>query len=159
MAVRQLRYFEDPALRKVCQEVQEINDRTRQQLDDMMDTLHASGNGAALAANQVGILKRMVVIDYCGQYLKLVNPEIMDQEGEQLCVEGCLSFPGRAVETLRPRKVSVRARREDGSETVLTAEGELAKCFCHEIDHLDGIIFLDRSISAEKRDSSYGIGK
>ena len=83
MAIRELRYNDDPVLRKSCREVEEVNDRVRQLLDDMMDTLHNTESGAALAANQIGILRRLVVIDYCDQYLKLVNPKIIKSEGEQ----------------------------------------------------------------------------
>ena len=89
MAIRELRYNDDPVLRKSCREVEDVNDRVRQLLDDMMDTLHHTESGAALAANQIGILRRLVVIDYCDQYLKLVNPKIIKSEGEQECIEGC----------------------------------------------------------------------
>ena len=146
MAIRQLRYNDDPILRKKCRRVDIVDDRIRQILDDMMNTLHQTDNGAALAANQVGILRRLIVIDYCGQYLKLVNPEIINSEGTQECAEGCLSFPNRFAKTLRPQKVTVRALNEHGEEVLLTGEGDMAKCFCHEIDHLDGIIFLDKAI-------------
>ena len=95
MATRQLRYNQDPILRKRCKEVKEVDDRIRLLLDDMLDTLHHTENGAALAANQVGILKRLVVIDYYDNLLKLVNPQIMESSGTQICVEGCLSFPDR----------------------------------------------------------------
>lgn len=107
MAIRELRYNDDPVLRKSCREVEEVNDRVRQLLDDMMDTLHHTESGAALAANQIGILRRLVVIDYCDQYLKLVNPKIIKSEGEQECVEGCLSFPNRVAKTVRPQTVTV----------------------------------------------------
>lgn len=144
--VRKLRYNDDEILRKRCKEVKVIDDKIRQILDDMMDTLHHTGNGAALAANQVGILKRLVVIDYCGQYLKLVNPKIISQSGVQECIEGCLSFPDRFVRTIRPRTVTVQALDENGDEVLITGEDEMAKCFCHEIEHLDGEIFLDKAI-------------
>ena len=93
MAIRQMRYDGDDVLRKKCKEVTEVNDRIRMYLDDMLDTLHATENGAALAANQVGILRRLVVIDYCDMVLKLVNPIIIEKSGTQECVEACLSFP------------------------------------------------------------------
>lgn len=115
-------------------------------LDDMMDTLHQTENGAALAANQVGILKRLVVIDYCEFYLKMVNPIIVGYSGVQECIEGCLSFPNRFVKTIRPLKVTVQALNENGEEIMITGENEMAKCFCHEIEHLDGEIFLDKAI-------------
>ncbi|GAA0796361.1 peptide deformylase [Faecalicatena orotica] len=147
MAVRNIRYQGDPLLRKKCKEVKCIDDRIRQILGDMMETLHQTGNGAALAANQVGILKRLVVIDYCGHTLKLVNPEIIGRSGVQECVEGCLSFPNRFVKTIRPEQVTIQALDENGGELILTGEGEMAKCFCHELEHLDGEIFLDKAIA------------
>lgn len=146
MAVRNLRYHEDPILRKRCKQIDVVDDRIRELLDDLMETLHHTENGAALAANQVGILKRLVVIDYCGQQWKLVNPKIIGREGLQECVEGCLSFPGQFVKTIRPQKVTVQALDENGKKVIIEGEDEMAKCFCHEIGHLDGEIFLDQSI-------------
>ena len=128
MAIRELRYNDDPVLRKSCREVEEVNDRVRQLLDDMMDTLHHTESGAALAANQIGILRRLVVIDYCDRYLKLVNPKIIKSEGEQECMEGCLSFPNRVAKTVRPQAVTVQALNEHGEEIIITGEGEMAKC-------------------------------
>lgn len=146
MAIRQIRFDDDAILRKKCKEVQVIDDKIRQILDDMMDTLHNTENGAALAANQVGILKRLVVIDYCDYFLKLVNPKIVGYSGVQECIEGCLSFPNRFVKTIRPQKVTVQALNENGEEILIVGEGEMAKCFCHEIEHLDGKIFIEKAI-------------
>lgn len=146
MAIRQLRYDGDEILHKKCKEVNVVDDRVRNLLDDMMDTLHHTENGAALAANQVGILKRLVVIDYLDVCLKLVNPIIVGSSGEQECVEGCLSFPDRFVKTIRPQKVTVQALNENGEGVLLTGEDEMAKCFCHEIEHLNGEIFLDKAV-------------
>ena len=146
MAIRNLRYNDDPILRKACKEVKEIDDKIRQILDDMLETLHNTENGAAIAANQIGILKRLVVVDYCDYLLKLVNPKIIDTNGVQECIEGCLSFPNRFVKTLRPQKVTVQALDENGKEIIITCEGEMAKCFCHELEHLDGEVFLDKAI-------------
>ena len=146
MAVRNFRYMDDPILRKKCREVRSVDERTRQILGDMMDTLHQTENGAALAANQVGILKRLVVIDYCGCTLKLMNPRVVGRSGVQECVEGCLSFPNRFVKTIRPAKVTIQALDEEGKELLLTGEGEMAKCFCHELEHLDGENFLDKAV-------------
>ncbi len=146
MAVRQLRLYDDESLRKQCKKVENVNDRIRELLDDMMDTLHSVENGAALAANQVGILKRLVVVDYGKYYLKLVNPEIVESEGEQECIEACLSFPGKFGKTIRPQKVTVKALDENGEEVVLVGEDEMAKCFCHELEHLDGEVFLDKAV-------------
>lgn len=146
MAVRQLRLYDDESLRKQCKKVENVNGRIRELLDDMMDTLHSVENGAALAANQVGILKRLVVVDYGEYYLKLVNPEIVESEGEQECIEACLSFPGKFGKTIRPQKVTVKALDENGEEVVLVGEDEMAKCFCHELEHLDGEVFLDKAV-------------
>lgn len=144
MAVRKLRYGGDEILRKQCKEVTVVDDRIRLLLDDMMDTLHEMENGAALAANQVGLLRRLIVIDYEGRYLKLVNPKIIRSSGEQNCVEGCLSFPDQFGRTVRPQKVTVCALNERGEEVTLIEEDEMAKCLCHEIDHLDGVVFIDK---------------
>ncbi|MDO4355102.1 MAG: peptide deformylase [Clostridia bacterium] len=143
MARRQLRFQDDPVLRKRCRPVDEVDDGVRRQLDDMMDTLHATDNGAALAANQVGILRRLVVIDFEGQVLKLVNPRIVSQSGTQDCIEGCLSFPNVFGKTVRPQSVTIEALDENGNPVTYTGEGEMAKCFCHELEHLDGIVFTD----------------
>ena len=144
MALRQLRYGDDSILRKRCKEVVEINDNIRTILNDMLDTLHNIENGAAIAAPQVGILKRLVVIDTGTGVFKLVNPQIIDKSGEVECIEGCLSFPNRFGKTIRPQRVTIKALDENGKEIILTGEGELAKCFCHELDHLDGIVFIDK---------------
>ncbi len=146
MAIRFIRYDGDPVLRKKCKEVEIVDDKIRTMLDDMLDTLHHTENGAAIAANQVGILKRLVVIDYCDNLLKLVNPKIIGRSGVQECIEGCLSFPERFAKTIRPQKVTVQALNENGEEIIVTGEGEMAKCFCHELEHLDGMNFLDNAI-------------
>lgn len=146
MAIRKLRYNDDAILRKRCKEVKIIDERIRIILGDMLDTIHNTENGAALAANQIGILKRLVVIDYFGYQYKLVNPKIVGYSGVQECIEGCLSFPNHFVKTIRPQKVTIQAMDENGNEVILTGEDELAKCFCHELEHLDGEIFLDKAI-------------
>ena len=144
MATRFLRYDSDPILRKKCKAVLKVYDKISQLLDDMLDTLHETENGAALAANQVGVLKRLVVIDFNDTRLKLVNPQMISQSGVQECVEGCLSFPNRFVKTIRPQKVTIQALNEYGEEIIVEGEDEMAKCFCHELEHLDGMIFLDK---------------
>lgn len=146
MATRSLRYSGDPILRKPCKEVPQVDDKIRSLLDDMTDTLHHTENAAALAANQVGILWRLVVIDLPGARYELVNPRIVKSTGRQTCVEGCLSFPGRFLKTIRPQKVIVSALDRHGRKLLLAGEGELAKCFCHELEHLDGILFTDHAI-------------
>lgn len=142
MAIRTLRYNDDEILRKHCRPVVEVTDRIRELLDDMAETMYAE-NGAGLAACQVGILKRLVTIDMGEGLLKLVNPEIVEAQGEQECVEACLSFPGRVGKTVRPQRVTVRALDENGKIVTYTGQGDLAKCFCHELDHLDGIVLPD----------------
>lgn len=144
MAIRQLRLKNDPILKKQCKIVDEVTDKIRDILEDMMDTLHSTKNGAALAANQVGILKQLIVIDYEENYLKLVNPKIVEFSGKQECVEGCLSFPNIFGKTIRPNRVVVEALNENGETVTLVGEGEMAKCFCHEIDHLHGEVFIDK---------------
>lgn len=144
MALRELRYEGDDILRKKCKKVEEVNDHIRMILDDMLDTLHNTEDGAALAAPQIGILRRLVVIDMGTGIIKLVNPEIIEEKGTQECVEGCLSIPNKYGNTIRPKKVTIKALNENGKEIVLTGRGEMAKCFCHEIDHLDGILFIDK---------------
>ncbi|MBU4438624.1 MAG: peptide deformylase [Acetobacterium sp.] len=147
MAIRQLRQDEDPILRKKCKEVIEIDEKIQMIFDDMLETLHSIPNSAAIAANQVGILKRLVVIDMGEGVMKLVNPEIIEFSGEQECTEGCLSFPGKFGTTIRPQKVIVKARNENGEEIIITGEDDLAKCFCHELDHLEGEVFIDKVIA------------
>jgi len=146
MALRQLRFFDDEILRKKSKEVNLIDGKIRELLDDMAETMYHSGNGAGLAACQVGILKRLVVIDMGDGLLKLVNPKLIGTSGVQECIEGCLSFPNRWGKTIRPQKVTVQALNERGEEIMITGENEFAKCLCHELDHLDGIVFLDKVI-------------
>ena len=147
MAIRTMRTGDDPLLRKRSREVEKIDERIITLLDDLADTLHASENGAAISACQVGVLKRVVVIDFGDGPLELINPMLIGASGEQVCMEGCLSFPGRFGETVRPLKVTVQALDRFGVDRLLEGEGELAKCFCHELDHLDGILFLDRLLN------------
>ncbi len=143
MAVRQIRFSNDEILRKKSKIVDVVDDRIRQILCDMADTMYNAENGAGLAAPQIGILKRLVVIDMGQGLLKLVNPKIIKHEGNQEVIEGCLSIPNRFGKLMRPAKVTVQAYDENGEDIVLTGEGDLAKCFCHEIDHLEGILFTD----------------
>ena len=147
MAIRQIRYEGDDILRKKCKRVEEVNEHIRMLLDDMLDTLHNTKDGAAIAAPQVGILQRLVVIDMGNGVIKLINPEIIEEKGIQECVEGCLSIPNKYGNTLRPKKVTIKALDENGKEITLTGRGEMAKCFCHEIDHLNGILFSDKVTS------------
>ncbi|MCY6958327.1 peptide deformylase [Clostridium brassicae] len=143
MALRQIRLSDDEILRKKSRVVEKVDDKIRQILDDMADTMYNSENGGGLAGPQVGILKRLVVIDMGQGLIKLVNPEIIEKEGEQEVIEGCLSIPNVFGKLKRPAKVTVQALNENGEKIILTGTGDLAKCFCHEIDHLEGILFTD----------------
>ena len=133
----------DETLSKVCRPVDKITDRTLTLLDDMTETMRAA-NGVGLAGPQVGVLRRIVVIE-CepGEVLELINPEIIKVEGERECVEGCLSVPGEYGLTIRPEKVWVRALNRHGEMVEYVGEELLAQAFCHEIDHLDGILYTD----------------
>ena len=144
MALRNLRYIGDGILRQKSREGPEVADRIRELLADMAETMYHTGNGAGLAACQVGVLKRLVVIDMGSGLLQLVNPVIVEQSGTQDCVEGCLSIPNRWGRTVRPQRVVVKALDETGKEITVEGEGDLAKCLCHELDHLDGILFADK---------------
>ncbi|TCO70644.1 peptide deformylase [Marinisporobacter balticus] len=144
MALRNIRLLGDDILRKKSRQVESIDDRTLTLLKDMEDTLHNTENGAALAAPQIGVLKRVVVIDMGEGIIYLINPEIVGIEGKQQVVEGCLSIPNKWGKLIRPKKVKVKALNEKGKEFIITGEGDLAKCLCHEIDHLDGILFIDK---------------
>ena len=145
MALRTILTEQDPALHKVCRPVTRFDTRLHDLLDDLRETL-AHANGAGLAAPQVGILRRaVVVVDANEEMLELVNPEIVAREGEQEGFEGCLSVPGRWGVVRRPMKVRVRAQDRDGN--FFEAEGEeiVARCFCHEIEHLDGHLFTEHT--------------
>jgi len=143
MALREIRTGGDGILRKKSREVKEVTERTRMILDDMAETMyHAEGGG--LAACQVGILKRLVVIDMGEGLIKLVNPVFVLQEGEQVVEEGCLSFPDVWGRVKRPERVVVRALDENGNEVTIEGTGPMAKCLCHELDHLDGIVFTEK---------------
>lgn len=143
MALRQIRLFDNEILRKKSKIVEVVDDKIRQILNDMADTMYNTENAGGLAAPQVGILKRLVVIDMGQGLIKLVNPKIIKQEGEQEVIEGCLSFPNIFGKLKRPARVTVQALNENGEEIISIGTGDLAKCFCHEIDHLEGILFTD----------------
>ena len=145
MALRQIVKIGEPVLRKKSKVVKEINDRIIELLDDMADTMYEA-DGVGLAAPQVGILKRVVVIDIGDGLIELINPEIIETEGEYLDNEGCLSVPGECGDVLRPYRVKVRAQNRFGETVEIEGEELLARAFCHEIDHLDGILYIDKVI-------------
>ena len=143
MAIRNIRKIGDPVLNKVCKEVKEVNDRTRELIDDMFDTMYEA-DGVGLAAPQVGILKRIVVIDVTGEDpILLINPVILSTDGEQKGYEGCLSVPGKTGVVTRPNHVKVKAYNMDMEEFTLEGEELLARAICHELDHLDGKLYVD----------------
>lgn len=143
MAIRNILKRGDELLTKKCRPVEQFDARLHQLLDDMAQTMYAA-DGAGLAAPQVGILKRVVVIDAGDGLIELVNPEIIEEKGEQREAEGCLSCPGIWGIVRRPQKVKVRAFDRNGKEFTMSGKDLLAKAFCHEIDHLDGILFVDK---------------
>lgn len=149
MAIRQLRYIGDPILRKKSREVTKIDERIKVLLDDMLETMYRN-DGVGLAAPQVGILKRVVVIDIGEGPIKFINPEIISMEGEAIDVEGCLSVPGESGEVKRPNKVKVKYLDENGKELMIEGTGLLARALCHEIDHLNGVLFVDKVIQKNR---------
>ena len=153
MAIREIREMGDAVLGKVCKEVKEITPRTLALIEDMIDTMYEA-NGVGLAAPQVGILKRIVVIDVGEGPIILINPEILETAGEQTGTEGCLSVPGKAGTVTRPNYVKVRAFDENMEEVIYEGEDLLARAFCHEIDHLDGHLYVEK-VEGDLHDVTY----
>ncbi len=151
MAIRKIVTVEDPILRKTSRPVERFNDKLWELLDDMKETMYKS-QGVGLAAVQVGMLRRVVVVDVGDGYLELINPEIVEMSGEELSEEGCLSLPGESGNVKRPTYVKVKAQNRNGAWRMLEGTGLKARCFCHEIDHLDGTLYIDKVIptSAEE---------
>ena len=149
MALRKVRVMGDDVLRKKCKEVKEVNERTKVLIDDMFDTMYEE-NGVGLAAPQVGILKRIVVIDIGEGKIELVNPKIVKAEGSQTGQEGCLSVPGVWGEVERPNEVTVEAFDRNGNKFQVSGTELLARAFCHELDHLEGELFLDKATKIEE---------
>ena len=143
MALRKIVVEGDPVLKKKSRPVEKFDARLAELLDDMRQTLY-SAEGVGLAAVQVGVLRRVVVVDVGDGLLELVNPEIIEAEGEQRESEGCLSLPGEYGETIRPAVVKVKAQNREGKWCIYKGDGLKARCFCHESDHLDGILFTER---------------
>jgi peptide deformylase len=143
MAIRQIRYDGDDILRKKCKEVKEMTERTKTLIDDMLETMY-DADGVGLAAPQVGVLKRIVVIDvdYENPYV-LINPVIVEKDGEQTGDEGCLSLPGKVATVTRPNHVICKCLNENMEEVTIEGEGLLARAICHELDHLEGILYKD----------------
>lgn len=153
MAIRTIRELGDEVLTKKCKEVTKMTLRTKILINDMLDTMYEA-MGVGLAAPQVGILKRIVVIDVGEGPIVLINPEILETSGEQTGEEGRLSVPGKSGVVTRPDHVKVKALNEDMEEIELEGEGLLARAFCHEIDHLSGKLYVDM-VEGELHDTTY----
>lgn len=145
MAIRQLRFEGDPVLRKISRKVEKIDDKILMLLDDMVETMYKE-EGVGLAAPQIGILKRAIVIDIGEGPIKLLNPEILAQEGSEIDLEGCLSVPDKSGEVKRPKSVKVKYIDINGDEKIIEGSDLLARALCHEIDHLDGVLYIDKVI-------------
>ena len=147
MALRNIREMGDHVLNKKCREVTQITDNVKVLIEDMLDTMYETG-GVGLAAPQVGILKRIVVIDVSeegNEPIILINPVIIETSGSQTGQEGCLSIPNKSAQVTRPMYVKIRAFDEEMNEYEMEGEGLLARAFCHEIDHLDGILYVEKA--------------
>ena len=147
MGLRNIRYHQekDTILRKKSKIVKAVDEKILELLEDMAETMYQE-DGVGLAAPQIGILKRLVVIDVGEGLIKLINPVIIEANGEQQGIEGCLSVPGVSGEVIRPQKVRIGAQNEKGEYIELEGEDLLARAFCHELDHLEGILFIDKML-------------
>lgn len=151
MALRNLVIEGDPLLRKHSRTVDEITPRIIKLLDDLADTMYYGNRGIGIAAPQVGVLRRVFIVDVGDENGKIefINPEIIEQSGSQIDGEGCLSVPGKTCEVDRPEHIKVKALDRNGNEFVLEADNLLARCICHEYDHLDGILFIDKAVDGK----------
>ena len=145
MAIRTIRVMGDNVLTKVCRPVEEMTPRIQQLIDDMLDTMYEA-MGVGLAAPQVGVLRRVVIVDTGEGPIELINPEIVATVGSREVLEGCLSCPGKWGYTIRPEAVTLKALDRTGKERTYTADGLKAQAFCHECDHLEGVLFLDKVV-------------
>lgn len=152
MAIRNIRTDEDSILRKTSRTVEKINDRILTLLDDMAETMYEA-EGVGLAAPQVGVLKRIIVLDIGEGLVEMINPEIIKIEGEQFGSEGCLSVPEQSGIVIRPKKIIVKALNRYQEIVELEAEDLMARVFCHEIDHLNGVLFTDIMLSEEEAET------
>lgn len=149
MAIRNIIQIGDETLRKKCFEVTDFGPKTQQLIDDMRDTLFKA-DGAGIAAPQVGVLRRIFIVNVDDKYYECINPVIVKQSGKQSGEEGCLSIKGQYGVVERPMKVTVKALDRFGKPFIVKAEGFTARAFCHEYDHLDGILYIDKAISVSK---------
>lgn len=143
MALRKIRLSTDEILRKKSKEVKEINDKILELLDDMKDTMY-DANGVGLAAPQLGVLRRVIIIDIGEGIVELINPTILEASGEQFGEEGCLSVPNKSGNVRRPNYCKVEALNRYGEKIIVEGEELMARALCHEIDHLDGVLYIDK---------------
>ncbi len=151
MAIRNIRKEEDPILRKISKEVSEIDNKVIELLDDMAETMYEA-NGIGLAAVQVGVLKRVLIVDVGDGLIELINPVLVSATGEQEEMEGCLSLPGLFGEVKRPREVLMEGLNRKGEKIVIEGSGLLTRALCHELDHLNGVLFKDKVIRFVSRE-------
>ena len=149
MAIRNIIQLGDPTLRKKSFEVTDFGPKTMQLIDDMKQTLALSG-GVGLAAPQVGVLRRIIIVSFEDFYAECINPVILSQSGKAIECEGCLSVKGKSGDVVRPNKITVKYQDRTGKEHKIAVEGYLARIFCHECDHLDGIVFIDKAINIQE---------
>ena len=151
MALRNIVLENEELIRKKSRPVEEITPRILTLLDDMADTMYYENRGIGIAAPQVGVLRRVFIVDVGDEHglIEFISPEITRREGTQIYTEGCLSCPGKNAEVERPAEITVKALDRNGKEFTLDADGLLAVCICHEYDHLDGILFVDKAINGE----------
>ena len=154
MALREIRIDGDPILRKISREVTDVNNRILTLLDDMLETMKYA-EGVGLAAPQVGVLRRAIVVDVGEGSIKLINPAVIEKSGENIDIEGCLSIPLKSGKVKRPEWEEVKYLDVDGNENIIEATGILARVLCHEIDHLDGILYTDLAIETYDDDDEY----
>ncbi|MGM0602765.1 MAG: peptide deformylase [Bacillota bacterium] len=145
MAILQIRKLGDPVLRSKAKKVDKINEKTNELLDNMQDTMYTE-DGVGLAAPQVGILQRIAVVDVGENLIELINPEIISESGKSIMEEGCLSVPNETGEVIRAEKITVRTLNREGEEITFEAEDFEARAIQHELDHLDGILFIDKTV-------------
>ena len=153
MAIRTIRIQGDPVLEKKCRAITEVTPRIEDLIEDMLDTMYEA-NGVGLAAPQVGILKRLVVIDIGEGPIVMINPEILETSGEQTGQEGCLSLPGKSGQVTRPNYVKARAFDENMEEYIIEGEELMARAICHELDHLDGHMYTEK-VEGQLQDVTY----
>ena len=153
MAIREISIMGDEVLKKVCKEVKQMTPRTEELIDDMLETMY-DANGVGLAAPQVGVLKRIVVIDIGEGPIVMINPVILETSGSQTGSEGCLSLPGKAGQVTRPNYVKAKALDENMEEYIIEGEELLARAICHELDHLEGHMYVEK-VEGQLEDVNY----